>query len=203
MAEELARYRLTNRLRALLNDVNTYPLNLANSRLWRQYYAVRLIHAVGQLAEAEPLYQMIGENRQAEPKLRAYALSDWGDILSTAERLYQPGGPERAIQTIQASLELGKDIDFKLVLNYHILSTIYVTIGDSEKLWPCFEKAIEFFKSQQNKIGLIYTYRAIKGAYGRVTRLAAGFQRSGHDRALLGGTYLKATTSERGRSAIF
>jgi ATP/maltotriose-dependent transcriptional regulator MalT len=38
MAEELVRYRLVNRLRALLNDVNTYPLERENSRLWREYY---------------------------------------------------------------------------------------------------------------------------------------------------------------------
>src|SRR6266567_144251 len=34
MAEEFARYRMMNQLRALLNDVNTYPLALENSRLW-------------------------------------------------------------------------------------------------------------------------------------------------------------------------
>ena len=87
MAEELTRYRLINRLRALLNDVNTYPLERENSRLWREYYNARLAHLKSQFTEAEKVYQAIGKNTDAEDKLRAYALCSLGIILSRWRRL--------------------------------------------------------------------------------------------------------------------
>ena len=49
MAEDLTRFRLVNRLRALLNDVNTYPLDRENNRLWREYYGARLADFGGKL----------------------------------------------------------------------------------------------------------------------------------------------------------
>jgi ATP/maltotriose-dependent transcriptional regulator MalT len=45
MAEELIRYRLVNRLRALLNDASMYPLERENSKLWQEYYKARLAHS--------------------------------------------------------------------------------------------------------------------------------------------------------------
>ena len=71
MAEELTRYRLVNRLRALLNDVNTYPLERENSRLWREYYNARLAHLESRLAEAEKVYQAIGKNTDAEDRAKS------------------------------------------------------------------------------------------------------------------------------------
>ena len=87
MAEELVRYRLVNRLRMLLNDVNTYPLERENSRLWREYYNARLAHLVRQITDLGKIYQAIGENKCAEPRLRAYALCDWGTLIASREAL--------------------------------------------------------------------------------------------------------------------
>ena len=53
MAEELVRYRLVNRLRVLLNDANTYPLEHENSGLWREYYNVRLARFARRILSAE------------------------------------------------------------------------------------------------------------------------------------------------------
>ena len=106
MAEELARYRLVNRLRALLNDVNTYPLERENSRLWREYYNTRLAHLEMRWAEAEKTYQAISENEKCEPKLKAYALCDWGTSLAEYGRLGQEGNVERAMCLLEKSLEL-------------------------------------------------------------------------------------------------
>src|SRR3989442_9995055 len=72
IAEELTRYRLVNRLRALLNDVNTYRLEQENSRLWREYYNARLAHMEARISLAEEIYRAIGENKHGDPKLQAY-----------------------------------------------------------------------------------------------------------------------------------
>lgn len=106
-AEELTRYRLINRLRALMTDVNTYHWRREGSRLWREYYDARLAHLQGRWADAEKVYQSIGENEKAEPKLRAYALCDWGDLLVRYWRLGEPQGVRRAVEVIERSLGLG------------------------------------------------------------------------------------------------
>ena len=59
MAEELVRYRLVNRLRALVNDANTYPLERENSRLWREYYGARRADLEGNFTSAEKICQGI------------------------------------------------------------------------------------------------------------------------------------------------
>ena len=53
MAEELTRYRLVNRLRALLSEMTTYPLERRNSRLWREYYNASLAHLEVRRNDAE------------------------------------------------------------------------------------------------------------------------------------------------------
>ena len=92
MADELVRYQLISRLRALLNDVNTYPLEHENSQLWREYYNGRLMQLELRFDEAEKVFQAIGRDQQAEHKLRAYALCDLGQIWARGERLSRPGG---------------------------------------------------------------------------------------------------------------
>ncbi len=59
MAEELARFGMVNRLRALLNDVNTYPLERESSKLWREYYGARVIHLEGKLEDARERYSRL------------------------------------------------------------------------------------------------------------------------------------------------
>ncbi len=63
MAEEMTRYRLINRLRALVNDANVYPLERDNSRLWRDMYAARLTDMSGNLDFAAKTYDAIGGTR--------------------------------------------------------------------------------------------------------------------------------------------
>ena len=84
-AEDLARYGLLDQLRALLNDVNTYPLRLENSRLWVKYYEARLKDIEGHPVEAEPIYQAIADNKEAEDLLIAYALCDLAWSVSKAD----------------------------------------------------------------------------------------------------------------------
>ena len=91
MAEGLTRYRLVNRLRALLNDANTYPLEQENSRLWREYYNARVAHLDGKVGIAKEAYSKISRTEGVDSKLKAYALCDLGEI---GEGIYMRSGIE-------------------------------------------------------------------------------------------------------------
>jgi tetratricopeptide (TPR) repeat protein len=148
-------------LRALLNDVNTYPLEQENSRLWREYYNARLAYHETRLADAEKVYQAISENEGAEPKLRAYALCDWGSVLSRRERIGQPGGIEKAISTVERSLKL-VPLDAHLARGFFYLARVerYRAKWDEEASF--LEKAKVFFEQRGDEYGLAYAYVEIK-----------------------------------------
>jgi tetratricopeptide (TPR) repeat protein len=115
MAETLARFHMSHRLRLLLNDVNSYDLELENSRLWVEYYRGRLAYLESRIADAERIYQVVADSSLAESRLRAYALFDWSIILTTRERLSQPGGVEKAFDVLERSQRLAPKMDAKLI----------------------------------------------------------------------------------------
>lgn len=166
MAEELVRYRLVNRLRALLNDVNTYPLERENSRLWRKYYNAGLAHLEARFADAEKVYQAIGENEKGETRLIAYALCDWGWILKRREYLYKAGGIEKAIYTLQRSLDL-TPLDQKLARSLIYLSDVYTAKAEYQKAMEFLEQAQEFFSERNDFVGIIEVLLQERGIYGR------------------------------------
>lgn len=164
-SEELARFGLTNRLRTFLNDVNTYPLDQENSRLWREYYNARLAYLEGRLTEAEKVYQDIGENEQVEPKLRAYALYDWGEVLARAERLLSnPQGAEHAIKIVQLSLST-IPLDTKTVSNYKTLSGIYEIQFAWPKAWAALNQLLQFHVERDDLWGQADAYFALQWQY--------------------------------------
>jgi tetratricopeptide (TPR) repeat protein len=166
MAEELARYRLVNRLRALLNDVNTYPLERENSRLWREYYNTRLAHLEMRWAEAEKTYQAISENEKCEPKLKAYALCDWGTSLAEYGRLGQEGNVERAMCLLEKSLEL-VPLDLHLSESLFRLARVARYQGHWEKQIEYLEQARLFFEKEKEQRGLVIAYSEIRRASAR------------------------------------
>ena len=124
IAEELVRAQWVGRLRGLLNDANTYPLQEERSRLWRRYYEARLEQLLGRSVVAEGEFAAIGNSDSTDRRLRAYALCDLGTILATLDRLAQPDGEPRAVAVIQRSLELQPALDSKLVANHVTLMSI-------------------------------------------------------------------------------
>jgi len=169
MAKELVRYRLLNRLRALLNDVNTYPLERENSRLWREYYNARLAHLERRLTEAEKVYQLIGNEGHAEPKLRAYALCDWGNILCRPDQaMSHPLGTSVALSEVtdivHRSLQLAPP-DSKLVSNFISLRTVY----ELQHLWQDARSAInnmlQFCLQQNDLWGVANAYFLLRWNY--------------------------------------
>jgi tetratricopeptide (TPR) repeat protein len=143
MAEEMTRYRLVNRLRALLNDANTYPLERENNRLWREYYGGRILHLEEARIEAEKIYQSVSQNENAESKLRAYASCDWSEFLITTRRLRETGGIERAKRVTAQSLNYG--IDSKLIWSYINLGGMYARLAEDNLALENYNIAFRFF----------------------------------------------------------
>ena len=166
MAEELVRYRTLSRFRALLSDVNTYSLRRENSRLWREYYNARLLDLEFRVADAEKVYQAIGENERADPKLRAYALCDWGGTLATDWHLGQTHGAERAIQTLERSLGFGL-LDSHLNQSFLWLGRVARYQGDWDKQIEYLEKARNQFDRLGDIYGVISIYVEMKRTYAR------------------------------------
>lgn len=96
MAEGLSRYGLWNQVRALLNDVNNYPLRFENSQLWREFYNSRLLSALTHHEEAIPRFAQISQNPKADRKLRLYSLGEQAECLSVPELLARPGYADKA-----------------------------------------------------------------------------------------------------------
>ena len=157
MAEELTRYRLVNRLRALLNDARTYSLERENSRLWREYYNARLAHLEVQLTRAEQEYRSIGSNEKAAPKLRAYALCSLGHIISRWRRLGKSGQIAEVLEILERSLKLVIP-DAYLMTSTTNLAHVYEYMGDWDKAVACYAKSIQFHQEEDNVYQLIDVY---------------------------------------------
>ena len=72
LAEELVRYRRIVWLRILLNDANSYPLGKEQSRLWQEYFKLRLGQLETQVSNLVSVPTMMGD-RIVEPVLRGPA----------------------------------------------------------------------------------------------------------------------------------
>ena len=167
MAEELTKYRLANRLRALLNDANSYPLERENSKLWREYYSARLLQIKLQVIDAERIYQEIGASKNVEPKLHAYALCDWGWILHRRENLRMPGEEERTVRVLKSCLNTGVPIDSKLATAWICLSSVCVARAEWELAFQYLEHARDFFDSTTDYNGNREVLRHELGIHGR------------------------------------
>lgn len=165
IAEELSGYRLVSRLRAFLNEVNEYPLEQKNNKLWREYYNARLARLEMRLSDAEKIYQAIAENTQIDPKLRAYALCDWGELLSFYQKLSQPGGIEKAVSVLTESTQL-ELLDFHLAHSFVYLARIQQYLFRSDESANFYSKAKQFFQEQEDKSGLAYVLIDMKSEIG-------------------------------------
>ncbi len=158
LADELVRYQVVGRLRALVNDASSYPLQEENSRLWRRYYAARLDHLQGMTARAEAEYRAIGDSEDAEPRLRAYALCDLGTILVSLERLAAPDGERRAVDVIERSLSAWP-LDAKLVANHESLMNVSNARADWQESLEHLRPMREHAESTGDSFALIMTDR--------------------------------------------
>jgi tetratricopeptide (TPR) repeat protein len=166
VVEELVHYQLVSRLRVLLNDAATYPLEQPNSRLWREYYRARLDYLESRLQDAERVYQTIGESNLAEPKLRAYALCDLGELFVRLERIGQPHSAQKALEILEESQKLAPRLDSKLVSVFSHLRDVYGFRGQWQVAVELLEKQLQFFEYDNNKYELLYALNSLKDIYG-------------------------------------
>ena len=163
MAEGLTRYRLVNRLRALLNDANTYPLERLNSRLWREYYGAKLIHLAGEPSEAEKVYRRIAENKQTENKLQAYAWHDMGTTLR-GRRIGSLSFLAEATACFERSLSIGV-LDYKLAAGLLELMGIYRDKGDWDKALEVLNRGLEYYRERNSLYDLAIVYNRFRWYY--------------------------------------
>ncbi len=169
-AEELVRYRLVNRLRALLNDANTYPLERENSKLWREYYGARLAHLETRLTEAEKVYQVIGNDERVEPKLRAYALCDWGGRLSYRVLSHHLGTSialSEITDIINRSLRIAP-LDSKLVSNFRSLGRVYELQHSWLDARSTINQMLQFCIQRNDLWGVANAYFSLRWIYNLV-----------------------------------
>jgi hypothetical protein len=172
-AEELTRYRLVSKLRILLDDVSTYPLERKDSKLWIEYYKARVDHLEGKLDAAEQKYEAIVNNQDATPKLRAYASCDLGEILARWDRLSRSDGPQRAINALESALEfLSEDenlpplVQAKLASAYLPLRSVYAFQTNWTEASKCLKEAREFYQKHGDTYGELQVIDRIKADYG-------------------------------------
>lgn len=158
IAEGLTRVRLINPLRALMSDVNTYPLEHENSRLWREYYNARVMQFKRQRQEAETILKAIGNNPNAEPKLQAYSLCDLGELLSTNNQ------NEEAIAEIYRGLAI-IPLDSKLASSFVHLSFSLDQTGQYLESQVVLEKARDYHERTEDKYGLATVQNFLKNHF--------------------------------------
>lgn len=176
MAEELTRYRLVNRLRTLLNDMNTYPLERENSKLWREYYIARLADMESRGVLVEQGYESVANNPQVEPKLKAYALCDLGGMLSRWQHLGKSGGITKATHILDECLKL-TTLDSHLAYALFSLAHIYQYSGKWDESLECLERARQFYAKRNDNYEMAYTYAQFMvmwlhmGKFGEIYKL--------------------------------
>jgi tetratricopeptide (TPR) repeat protein len=189
MAEQLTRYELVGRMMALMNDLSNYTLRQADSRLWREYYSVRLAILMGeQRSLAEKMYRELAQKAR-EPKLRAYVLCDLGGLL--LDRNLSPQMREEGKRLLEQSLSEMPVLDSKTALVYAHLSLYYYQKGQWNEGKIMYQKRMQFFEDIGDEYGIIHSLRDLAGLYAWMGdwRISLNLYEQVHKRlAFLGGS---------------
>ena len=163
-AEELARYRMVNRLKSLLSDANTYPLEQENSRLWREYYHARILNLEGNEKASIAIYEKIIANHQIDTKLKAYSLGDLGYIWIHFN--YDQAAADKSIQLLEEGYKFLPKSDFKLTSIFEQLSWIYQNWKhDIAKHLEYTNQLSEWAENQNDEYTIIEAYELLQSNY--------------------------------------
>lgn len=162
MAEELTRYRFVNRLRILLNDMNTYQLEHENSKLWRMYYSARVAEFERNLKQAEMIYETIRKppQKDKDPDLLACALTDLGGLLSRPSRLSKTSERENARKVLVQASERVESSDPKMLRILESMQEISKIESDWKLMDELLEKRINLCRQNQNTFELVHALSA-------------------------------------------
>lgn len=166
IAEKMGRYRLSNQLRVLLNDVNTYSINGTNWKLWRNYYNAHLLLTGAKWKEAEPFLREIAFREKIDSLLIAYAQSDLGEIMSMYDKLVLAENPMSAVHLLEMSLQHNL-IDQHLSQSFFRLARIARFQGDWDQERTLLNNAKTFFEGENDNYGLIVTLTEMKRSDAR------------------------------------
>jgi len=166
MAEELAQYRLVNRLRVLLNDVNLYSLERSESQLWRKFYNGWLTYQEEKQDDAETIYISLIEDSTSGNKLRSYAMCELGRIWTRREKLGLPNGAEKATNILEESRRLLPAGDGRLIFILSNQRKLWVFGGDWEKGLAILHEQLQSSESSNDKYGSIFILSLLKDIYG-------------------------------------
>jgi len=163
MAQELTRYELLNRLRILLNDLNNYQLIQLNSRQWREYYRLRLEMLEGKRMSLANSYRVLAKNA-GQPKLRAYALCDLGEILMDRDTWRTTNEESKAV--LEQALSLMPRIDSKIISVYIHLRGYYLFRGQWNESMEMLKKRLQLSEEMNDEWGVTRALRDEGFAYG-------------------------------------
>jgi tetratricopeptide (TPR) repeat protein len=165
-SEGLVRYRLINRLRIILSDVNSYHLELKNSRLWRDYYNAQLSYLEKKPIHAENMYKKISLDDLIESKLKAYVLCEIGKIRKSMDYVRMPNGMAELVRIVESSNDILPKLSPKRAENYITLGSAYPHVGEVEKASQCFEKAIKLYEQINDPYGVASVFKEMIAMYG-------------------------------------
>jgi len=175
IAEELGEYRFVNRLRILINDVNTYPLESLDARLWVDYYMAFLLDLEGRWFPAEELFSKIAQNPNASNRVRSYAFAHWGTYLARPERISKPGGIEKAIECLQLGADLSGGYDPSTIFIAWELGLLHQRLCQWDKTWQYMDE----IKQYASSLGKSFQAAILK------SRLLDPYAKTGNWRGLL------------------
>jgi len=163
MAEELLQYWFFNRLREILNDVKTYPLEKENSMLWRDYYYAQLLNQIGppHFDEVEKIYEEIIKKNHDDSFLRAKALLHLMDILMRDEHYMQPGMPARVASMLLECEKLLPEDDWERHLL--LIRKSVASPTSFQNIYTSLMEVINYCISKKDNYALASTCQWVKG----------------------------------------
>jgi tetratricopeptide (TPR) repeat protein len=166
-AERLSQYGLWSQLGLLLNDVNNYPLDYENSRLWREFYNSRLLSARTHHVEAIPHFEQISQNPMAERKLQLYSLGELAECLSVPELLAKPGYADKASLFFEKAAKDIPSEDINSIRYYYDNIVLHRRLSHWNKvaeLYPQFPSMIENLEENSR----VYFIGGMKDLFGSI-----------------------------------
>ena len=136
------------------------------SRLWREYYNLRLCHLQVRRDQLDGLltgYKKVIDASQSDRRLRAYAMNDWAGIASHSELRTREHILEDALAMIENCHKVAPEIDAKLAEGYDIKSNIFHSLGRWSEAAASLDQLYAYWAERHDLYGQATGLRGIKG----------------------------------------
>lgn len=180
LAETMTRYVQTERLRGLLSDLESQPLEQPLHRLWREFYRLGVLDMHGDAGAAEPGYRALLEHPAADSRLRAAVLDKQAEIASRTPSLSRPDGLARLEATVRQARTLLSASDPKLAAILDRLSHGYYKSGRFSEALQQLQQALSIYEQRQDRYGVateLNTMQIVYAMQGDWRQMIASSQR--------------------------